>query len=167
MRLLLILFSRFDQICVFLFDSRYKALSVDFTQQHRSSGLFMCVSIRLEPTQTQGISSFLSIYPLLIPSSFSGLDLHVALTVTHKEHSFVITDSTVQLLNFWVLQIFLFISALLIMIGELWAIVTEHAQYIWQCNHLFQLLLGFLFCATAVLQLRFLSLAAVCVYEVT
>ncbi|XP_037547532.1 LOW QUALITY PROTEIN: polycystin-1 [Nematolebias whitei] len=119
----------------------YKSLSIDFTQQHRASGLFMCVSIRLEPTQTQGVSSFLSIRPLLIPSSFSGLDLHVALTI------------------------FLFISALLIMIGELWAVFTEHAQYICQCNHWFQLLLGFLFCATAVLQLRFLSLAAVCVYE--
>lgn len=152
----------------FLYNFRYIALSIDFTQHHRESGLFMCVSIRLEPTQMQGISSFLSIRPLLIPSSFSGLDLHVALMVTHKEHSSFIADSTIQLLNFWiVLQIFLFISALLIMFGELWAVVTEHAQYICQCHHWFQLLLGFLFCATAVLQLRFLSLAAVCVYEVT
>ncbi|XP_061564100.1 polycystin-1 [Cololabis saira] len=117
---------------------QFKRLSIDFTHYHRESGLFVCVSIKLELTQSPGTTSFLSIHPLVVPLSFSGLDLHVALTVI------------------------LLISALLITAGELWSMVTERAQPVRQCRHWFQLLLAFLALATAVLQLFFLSVASSC-----
>ncbi|XP_075313535.1 polycystin-1 [Odontesthes bonariensis] len=120
---------------------QFRSLSIDFTHYHRESGLFICVSIELKSTQTQGITSLLSIHPVLIPSSFSGPDLHVALAIL------------------------LLISALLIMVGELWSMVMERARYIHQYHHWFQLLLAFLSLATAVLQLCFLSLASSCVSE--
>ncbi|KAM6897519.1 polycystin-1 [Xenentodon cancila] len=117
---------------------QFKSIFIDFTHYHRESGLFVCVSIKLELTQSQGITSFLSIRPLVVPSSFSGLDLHVALTV------------------------FLLVSALLIMVGELWSMVTERAEYVHRCRHWFQLLLALLSLATAVLELLFLSVASSC-----
>lgn len=65
------------------FHFRFKTLSIDFTHYHRESGLFVCVSMQLEWAQTHRVSPVLSIHPLLIPSSSSGLDLQVALTVTN------------------------------------------------------------------------------------
>ncbi|XP_044035256.1 polycystin-1 isoform X2 [Siniperca chuatsi] len=118
---------------------QFKTLSVGFTHYHRESGLFVCVSIQLEWAQTQGVTPFLSICPLLLPSSFSGQELQVALAVL------------------------LLISALLILFGELWSLATERAQYLRQCRHWFQLLLALLSLATAILQLCFLSQATLCV----
>ncbi|XP_037611724.1 polycystin-1 [Sebastes umbrosus] len=117
---------------------QFKSLSVDFTHYHRESGLFVCVSMQLEWAQTQRVTPFLSIHPFLIPSSFSGLDLQVALTVL------------------------LLISALLILFGELWFMAAERAQYLRQCRHWLQLLLALLSLATAILQLCFLSQATCC-----
>ncbi|XP_022598094.1 polycystin-1-like [Seriola dumerili] len=117
----------------------FKSLSVDFTHYHRESGLFVCVSVQLEWAQTQRVTPFLSIHPLLIPSSFSGLDLQVALMGL------------------------LLVSALLILLGQLWSMVTERAQYLHQCRHWFQLLLALLSLATVILQFCFLSLASSCV----
>ncbi|XP_067432834.1 polycystin-1 [Thunnus thynnus] len=117
----------------------FKTLSVDFTHYHRESGLFVCVSIQLEWAQTQRVTPSISIHPLLIPSSFSGLDLQVALTVL------------------------LFISALLILFGELWSMAAERAMYLCQGQHWFQLLLALLSLATSILQLRFLSQATSCI----
>lgn len=77
----------------------------------------------------------------------------------YKLYSSYLTNGTV-------LQIFLLVSALLIILEELWAFVTERAQYVYQWQHWFQLLLSFLAFSTAVLQLRFLSVASVCVYKV-
>ncbi|XP_049915502.1 polycystin-1 isoform X2 [Epinephelus moara] len=116
-----------------------QTLSIDFTHYHRESGLFVCVSIQLEWAQAQRVTPFLSIHPLLIPSSFSGLDLQVALTVV------------------------LLISALLILFGELWSMATECAQYLRQCRHWVQILLAMLSLATAILQFCFLSEATLCV----
>ncbi|XP_032358090.1 polycystin-1 [Etheostoma spectabile] len=118
---------------------QFKTLSVDFTHYHRESGLFVCVSIQLEWTQTQRVVPFLFIHPILIPSSFPGLDPQVPLTVL------------------------LLISALLILLGELWSVATERAQYLCQCRHWFQLLLALLSLATAILQLCFLSQGTSCV----
>lgn len=63
--------------------SRFEALSIEFTQYHRESALFLCVYVKLEQTRTQAITSCLSIHPLLIPLSVSGLDLQTALPVTN------------------------------------------------------------------------------------
>lgn len=67
--------------CVFLISFRFKTLSIDFTHYHRESGLFVCVSVQLVWAESQKVTPSLSIYPLFIPSFFSGLDLQVALTV--------------------------------------------------------------------------------------
>ncbi|XP_054604965.2 polycystin-1 isoform X2 [Nothobranchius furzeri] len=120
---------------------RFKSLSLDFTHHHRASALFLCVSIRLELTQTQGVSSFLTIHSLHLPSSVSGPSLHVVLTICFCT------------------------SALLIVFGELWSMLTERARYFYQCRHWFQLLLAFVSLMTAFLQLWFLSLASLCVSE--
>ncbi|XP_070847293.1 polycystin-1 [Chaetodon trifascialis] len=122
---------------------QFKTLSIDFTHYHRESGLFVCVSIQLEWAQTQRVTPFLSIFPLFFSSSSSGLDLQVALTAL------------------------LLISALLILFGELWSLAAERAQYLHQCRHWFQLLLGLLSLATAILQLCFLSQATSCVSKVS
>ncbi|CAB1455219.1 unnamed protein product [Pleuronectes platessa] len=119
----------------------FETLSIDFTLYNRDSGLFVCVSIQLQWAHTQGVTSFLSIHPLLIPSPSSGLDFRVALTVL------------------------LLISALLILLSELWSMVTEHAQYLHHCRHWFQLFLALLSLATAILQFCFLSRASSCVSE--
>ncbi|XP_038592316.1 polycystin-1 [Micropterus salmoides] len=115
-----------------------KMLSISFTHYHRESGLFVCVSVQLQWAQTQRVTPYLSIYPLLIPSSLSGLDLQVALTVL------------------------LLISALLILFGELWSMTTKRGQDLRQCRHWFQLLLALLSLTTAILQLCFLSQATFC-----
>ncbi|KAK9530722.1 hypothetical protein VZT92_012210 [Zoarces viviparus] len=120
---------------------QFESLSLDFTHYHRASGLFVCVSMRLEWAPTRGVTPFLSIHPLLIPSSLSGLDLQVALTVL------------------------LLVSALLILSGELWSVAAERAQYVPQCRHWFQLLLALLSLATAILQLCSVSQATGCVSE--
>ncbi|XP_069373627.1 polycystin-1 isoform X2 [Paralichthys olivaceus] len=119
----------------------FQSLSIDFTHYNRDSGLFVCVSIQLQWTQTQRVTAFLSIHPLLIPSPSSGLDFRVALTVL------------------------LLISALLLLLSELWSMVTEHAQYLHHCRHWFQLFLALLSLATAILQFCFLSHASSCVSE--
>ncbi|XP_054860443.1 polycystin-1 isoform X2 [Amphiprion ocellaris] len=116
-----------------------KTLSIDFTHYHRESGLFMIVSIQLAWARAQGVTPFLFIHPLLIPSSVSGPDLQVALTVL------------------------LLLSALIIFFGELWSMATERAQYLFPFHHWFQLLLAFLSLTTAMVQLCFLSLASSCV----
>lgn len=67
-------------VILFPFLFRFKTLLIDFTHYHRESGLFMCVSIKLERLALLKLASSLSIHPLLIPSS-SGLDLQMALTV--------------------------------------------------------------------------------------
>ncbi|XP_070708244.1 polycystin-1 [Pempheris klunzingeri] len=115
---------------------QFKAFSVDFTHHHRESALSVCVSIHLEWAQTHRAVPFISVHSLLVPSTFSGLDLQVALTVL------------------------LLISALLILFGELGSMATERAHYLLQWRHWFQLLLALLSLATAVLQLCFLSQAA-------
>ncbi|XP_058477572.1 polycystin-1 isoform X2 [Solea solea] len=116
----------------------FKSVSIDFTQYHRESGLFVCVSIQLEWAQRHRVTPVLSIHPLLIPSSHSGLDFRVALTVL------------------------LLISALLILFGELWSVATERARHLNQCRRWFQLSLFLLSLATAVLQFGFLSAASTC-----
>ncbi|XP_008289301.1 polycystin-1 [Stegastes partitus] len=121
---------------------QFKTLSIDFTHYHRESGLFICVSTQLEWAGTQGVTLFLFIHPLLIPSSITGLDLQVVLTIL------------------------LLISALVIFFGELWSMATERAQYLRQLHHWLQLLLAFLSLTTAILQLCFLSLASSCVSQV-
>ncbi|XP_034415177.1 polycystin-1 [Cyclopterus lumpus] len=118
---------------------QFKALSMDFTHYHRESGLFVCVSVQLEWAQTQRVNPSLSIHPLLIPSSLSGLDLQVALTVL------------------------LLLSALLLLFGELWSVATERVRALPQCKHWFQLLLALLSLATAILQFCSLSQATCCV----
>ncbi|KAF1374215.1 hypothetical protein PFLUV_G00247310 [Perca fluviatilis] len=120
-------------------ENQFKTLSMDFTHYHRESGLFVCVSVQLEWAQTQRVVPFLFIHPILIPSSLSGLDLQVPLTVL------------------------LLVSALLILLGELWSVATERAQYLRQRKHWFQLLLALLSLATAILQLCFQSQATSCV----
>ncbi|XP_062299163.1 polycystin-1 [Scomber scombrus] len=121
---------------------QFKTLSIDFTHYHRESALFVCMSIQLEWAQTQRVSPSISIHPLLIPSSFSGLDLQMALTVL------------------------LLISALLILFGELWSMAAERTTYFCQGLHWFQLLLALLSLATSILQLCFLSQATSCISEV-
>ncbi|KAM8836900.1 polycystin-1 isoform 2-T2 [Spinachia spinachia] len=118
---------------------QFKTLSMDFTHYHRESGLFVCVSMELEWSQPQGVTPLLSILPLHIPSSHSGFDLQVALTVL------------------------LLISALLILCGEVWSMATERAQYLLQCRHWSQLLMALLSLATAIMQLCSLSQATCCV----
>uniref|UniRef100_A0A3Q2ZEU2 Polycystic kidney disease 1b n=1 Tax=Kryptolebias marmoratus TaxID=37003 RepID=A0A3Q2ZEU2_KRYMA len=110
----------------------HTAPAIDFTQRHRESGVFLCVSVRLEPTGSHGVASFLSVRPLLAPPSLSAPDLRVALT----------------------LQVFLLVSALVLQVGELRAAVRERAQCIRRRHRWFQLLLSCLSLATAVLQLR-------------
>ncbi|XP_051795173.1 polycystin-1 isoform X2 [Acanthochromis polyacanthus] len=115
-----------------------KSLSIDFTHYHRESSLFIIVSVQLAWARTQGVTPFLFIHPLLIPSSISGLDLQVVLTIL------------------------LLLSALIIFFGELWSMATECAQYLCQFHHWFQLLLAFLSLTTAMLQLCFLSISSSC-----
>ncbi|XP_051926382.1 polycystin-1 isoform X2 [Hippocampus zosterae] len=116
-----------------------KSFSLDFTQYHRESRLCLCLSIQLDFTQR--ITSSLSIYPLLIPSSHEGLDLHLVLTV------------------------FLLGSALLILIGELRSMASERAQYPSQGKHWLQLLLAALSLATSVLHLCFRAQSTSCVSQ--
>ncbi|XP_068439233.1 polycystin-1 [Clinocottus analis] len=120
-------------------ENQCKTLSLDFTHYHRESGLFVCVSMQLEWAETQRVTPSLSIHPLLIPSSLSGLDLQVALTVL------------------------LLLSALLILFGELWSVAGGRARGPPRCRRWFQLLLAVLSLATAVLQLCSLSQATRCV----
>lgn len=63
-------------------------------------------------------------------------------------------------------QILLLLSALLLLLMELWAMATERAQYILQGWRWFQLLLASLSLATTSLQLRSLSQATSCVLKV-
>lgn len=148
---------------------RFKTVSIDFTHHHRESGLFVCVSIQLERAQTHRVTTSLTIRPLLIPSSFSGLDLQVALMVTNtwlpsELKSSAHTAATKSIGFIW--QALLLISALLILFGELWSMATERAQYLHQCTHWLQLVFAFLSLATAVLQFCFLSQAISCVSKV-
>ncbi|KAM4623628.1 polycystin-1 [Polymixia lowei] len=121
--------------------TQFKIISIDFTHYHRESGLFVCVSVWLEWAQTQRVTPSLSIHPLLISPSSSGPALRVALTVL------------------------LLLSALLFLLGELWAVATERAQYIHQGWRWFQLLLALLSLATATMQLCFVSQATSCVHQ--
>ncbi|XP_061823857.1 polycystin-1 [Nerophis lumbriciformis] len=121
------------------YSKKFKTISLDFTQYHRESGLFLCVSVQLD--RTQRVTSSLSIHPLLVPSSHKGLDLHLVLTVL------------------------LLSSALLILFGEVWSMATERAQYLCEGKHWLQLLLVTLSLATSVLQLCFLSQVTSCVSQ--
>ncbi|XP_037133585.1 polycystin-1 isoform X2 [Syngnathus acus] len=118
---------------------RFQTLFVDSTQYHRESGLFLCLSIRLD--WTQRFTSFLSIYPLLIPSRHDGLDLHL------------------------VLMLFLLACALLILIGELRSMANERAGYVCGGKHWLQLLSVALSLAASVLHLSFRSQATSCVSQ--
>lgn len=131
----------------------------------------MCVSVQLERARTQRVTPFLSVHPLLIPSSSSGLDLQVALTVAYsfiplRKESNPGSVLAFRRLIFLPPQVFLLLSALLILAGELWSMVTERAQYPYQGRHWLQLVFGFLSLATAILQFCFLSEASSCVYRV-
>ncbi|CAG5909761.1 unnamed protein product, partial [Menidia menidia] len=120
---------------------QFTTLAIDFTHYHRETGLFICVSVGLKLTRTQGVTSLLSIHPLFIPSSSSGMEFPVALAIL------------------------LLISALFIVFGELWSVVVERAQYVHRCHHWLQLLMALLSMATATLQLCSLSLSSSCVSE--
>ncbi|XP_061765809.1 polycystin-1 [Nerophis ophidion] len=122
------------------YTKKFKTISLDLTQYHRESGLFLCVSIQLD--WTQRVTSSLSIHPLLVPSSHKGLDLHLVLTVL------------------------LLSSALLILFGEVWSMATERAQYLCEGKHWLQLLLVTLSLATSVFQLCFLFQVTSCVSQV-
>ncbi|XP_045065803.1 polycystin-1 isoform X2 [Coregonus clupeaformis] len=119
--------------------AQLKAVSIDFTQYHRETSLFVCVSVLLEKTQIHTLISSLSIHPLLIPPSSSGPDLQIALMVL------------------------LLLSALLFLGVELWAMAT--AQYVRQSWRWLQLLLTSLSLATAALRFCFLSQAASCLSQ--
>ncbi|KAI9529373.1 hypothetical protein NQZ68_011078 [Dissostichus eleginoides] len=119
----------------------FKTLSLDFTHFHRESGLFVCVSIKLEWVRSQRLASFLSILPFLIPCPHSGPDLQAALTVL------------------------LLVSALLMLFGGFWSMFTERSQYFGRFRNWFQLLLALLSLTTSILQLCFLSQASNCVSE--
>ncbi|XP_054625121.1 polycystin-1 isoform X2 [Dunckerocampus dactyliophorus] len=121
------------------YTKQFKTVSLDFTQYHRESGLFLCASIQLD--QAQRVTSSLSIHPLLIPSSHKGLDLHLVLTVL------------------------LLSSSLLILFGEVRSMATERAQYLCEGKHWLQLLLAALSLATSVLQLCFLSQVTSCLSQ--
>lgn len=150
-------------------------MSIDFTHLHRESGLFVCVSVQLEWVQTRRVTPHLSIRPLHIPSSSSGPDLQGALTVANagilSDEQRIEVDARSQDSDVisakrsasFTPQVLLLVSVLLILLGELWAVVTERAQYLHRCRHWFQLLLASLTLATAVLQICFLSRAAPCV----
>ncbi|KAL0984070.1 hypothetical protein UPYG_G00136680 [Umbra pygmaea] len=116
-------------------------LSIDFTQYHRETGVFVCVSVLLQRSHTLTLLSSLSIYPLVIPPSSSGPDLQIALMVL------------------------LLLSALFFLGAELWAMVTERAQYVRRGWHWFQLILALLSLATATLRFRFLFLASSCLSQ--
>nr|XP_057917818.1 polycystin-1 [Doryrhamphus excisus] len=118
---------------------QFKTVSLDFTQYHTESGLFLCVSVQLD--QTQRVTSSLSIHPFLIPSSHKGLDLHL------------------------VLMVLLLSASLLILFGEVRCVATERAQYLCRGKHWLQLLLAALSLATSVLQLCFLSQVASCLSQ--
>ncbi|XP_057681520.1 polycystin-1 [Corythoichthys intestinalis] len=120
-------------------NKQLKGLSLDFTQYHRESGLFLCVSIQLD--WVPRVTSSLSIYPFFIPSPHKGLDLHLALMV------------------------FLLSSALLILLGEWWSASHERAQYLRQSKHWLQLLLAALSLATSVLHLCYRSQAFFCLSQ--
>uniref|UniRef100_A0A3B4YHA8 Polycystin-1-like n=1 Tax=Seriola lalandi dorsalis TaxID=1841481 RepID=A0A3B4YHA8_SERLL len=97
----------YDLTCynsVFFISSRFKSLSVDFTHYHRESGLFVCVSVQLEWAQTQRVTPFLSIHPLLIPSSFSGLDLQVQVELyrpTIEPQDYEMVEFFIKRLKLW------------------------------------------------------------------
>ncbi|XP_029619793.1 polycystin-1 [Salmo trutta] len=121
--------------------AQLKAVSIDFTQYHRETSLFVCVSVLLEKTQIHTLISSLSIHPLLIPPSSSGPDLQIALMVL------------------------LLLSALLFLGVELWAMATDRAQYVRQGWRWLQFLLASLSLATATLRFCFLSQAASCLSQ--
>uniref|UniRef100_A0A4W4HSG0 Polycystic kidney disease 1b n=1 Tax=Electrophorus electricus TaxID=8005 RepID=A0A4W4HSG0_ELEEL len=76
-----------SNLCIrYLFSVFYRtrAVVVEFTQYHRQTGLLVPVSILLENSQSGRILSTISIQAFHIPSSSSGLDLSIALTVTAK-----------------------------------------------------------------------------------
>ncbi|XP_076028186.1 polycystin-1 [Genypterus blacodes] len=119
--------------------TQFKVVSVAFTHYHRESGVFLCVSLQLDWTQTRRISASLSVHPLFIPSSSSGVDLQVALTVL------------------------LLLSGLLLLCAELVSMATQRSLSLSRGRRWFQLLLALLSVATSALQFCFLSRAASCV----
>ncbi|XP_028975896.2 polycystin-1 [Esox lucius] len=118
-----------------------KTVSIDFTQYHRGTGVFLCVSVLLERIRTHTVLHSLSILPLIIPPSSSGPDLQIALMVL------------------------LLLSALYFLGAELWAMATEHAQYLREGCHWLQLLLVSLSLATATLRICFLFQATSCLSQ--
>uniref|UniRef100_A0A8C7Q2V6 Polycystic kidney disease 1b n=2 Tax=Oncorhynchus mykiss TaxID=8022 RepID=A0A8C7Q2V6_ONCMY len=121
--------------------AQLKAVSIDFTQYHRETSLFVCVSVLIEKTQIHTLISSLSIHPLLIPPSSSGPDLEIALMVL------------------------LLLSALLFLGVELWVMATDRAQYVRQGWRWLQFLLASLSLAMAALRFCFMSQAASCLSQ--
>ncbi|XP_028331530.1 polycystin-1 [Gouania willdenowi] len=119
---------------------QFKSVIIKYTLYHRESGLFICVSVQLVKTQPY-VTPALSVHPFLIPSPSSGSDFQI------------------------ILMILLLLSALLMMFGELWAIITQRAPYIRTGHCWFTLLQALLALATAILQLCFLSHASSCVFK--
>ncbi|KAJ7987831.1 hypothetical protein DPEC_G00330610 [Dallia pectoralis] len=118
-----------------------QTVSIDFTQYHRETGVFVCVSVLLERSQTHTLLSSLSILPLIIPSSSSGPDMQIALLVL------------------------LLLFALYFLGAELWAMTTERAQYLHAGFHWLQLLLVSLSLATSTLRCCFLFHATSCLSQ--
>lgn len=151
---------------------RFHSVTIDLTQYHRESGLFVCVSVLLEWAHREKITPHLTVYPLLAPSSSSGLDLHVALTVKLTAHIQKTQQNHLCLRYFnnpnhvTFLQVLLLLSALLIFFTELWPKAIEHSQSHHQLRHWFQLFLASLSLVTAMLQFCFLSAASSCVNQV-
>ncbi|XP_077481712.1 polycystin-1 isoform X2 [Stigmatopora argus] len=118
---------------------RPKSLSLDFTQYHKESALFLCVSIQLD--WAARVTSSLSISPFFIPWPRQGLDLQL------------------------VLMVFLLGSALAISLGELRTASLQRSRYLRQGKGWLQLLLAALSLAASVLHFLFLSQAASCLSQ--
>ncbi|XP_067100237.1 LOW QUALITY PROTEIN: polycystin-1-like [Osmerus mordax] len=121
--------------------TRLTGVAVDFTHYHTGTGVFVCVSVGLEWSPAHALVHSLSVSPVLIPPSSSGPGLQV------------------------VLMVLLLLCSLLLLSRELWAMATEHAQYLRQGWHWLQLFLASLSLATAVLRLNFLSQATSCLLQ--
>ncbi|XP_077595711.1 polycystin-1 [Stigmatopora nigra] len=118
---------------------RPKSLSLDFTQFHKESALFLCVSVQLD--WTTRVTSSLSISPFFIPWPRQGLDLQL------------------------VLMVFLLGSAVAISLGELRTASRMRSRYPRQGKSWLQLLLAALSLAASVLHFMFLFKAASCLSQ--
>ncbi|XP_066559064.1 polycystin-1 [Amia ocellicauda] len=117
-------------------DAQTRAVSVEFTQYHRKTGLFLVVTALMEWPQSGFASTSLSIWPLCLPSSSSGLDLHIAMMVL--------------LLGF----------GLCFLGSELQAILREGRLYVQQGWRCLQLLVAVLSLGITAVHSAFLSLSS-------